>query len=785
MSLCLMAGTTSMSQAQLIINEFMQSNIDCIMDDLNDYPDSWVELYNPSETSINLNSFSIGIKEKAGKAFKLPSAEVAPNAHVLIYCDKVGKGFHTDFRLESGKDGAIYLFKNGEVVDCLTGIKKMPAPNIAYGRINDGADEWDYQLIPTPGTTNMGGVASTILADPIFNVCGGVMKNPVEVNITLPKGTPEGSVIRYTTDCSEPTLDSPIFSQPIQINTTTIIRAKLFCEGFLSPRATTQSYIYHHADTTLPIVSIVTDRDNLYDENIGILSDGPLDAPMENWLYEWRRPINIEYFTSSNMPAEINQLCETRLKGSKSRYYSVKSMVVYANKRFGTKRLEHEFFPLQRPGVTDFKSLELRNAGQDFQRMYMRDALVQRTMGDYVDIDWQAYQPVVVYLNGTYHALLNLRERANEDNIYTHFNGLEDIDMIENLKEVKAGSIDNFNKFKQFYSEEGHTYQEYCNWMDMDEFINFFIMQVYFGNCDFPGNNNIMWRPIAEDGKWRWLCKDLDLTLGFATKYDFAYFDWLYHPEDYPTMNWATNEETTRMFRALLELSEFVDAFTTRFSIYMGDFMNENRIVDMLNEMAASIEKEYQFNDKKNINNEYPLEHYVELTRMNILPRNQFLYSYLSEYFNLGKAIPVTIECTDRIAKSITLNNIMLSETAFNGALFAGKNLKIEVIPEDNVDDLVIEVYFKDSEENTLRQVLSSQDCNITIPDSGEIYINVTSQNNSVEAIGVSSDIDFSSEYDILSLAGFKLNYRSIKDAPNGIYIIKQGHKILKYLKSK
>ena len=37
-------GAVSPSHAQLIINELMQSNIDCVMDDINEFPDSWVEL---------------------------------------------------------------------------------------------------------------------------------------------------------------------------------------------------------------------------------------------------------------------------------------------------------------------------------------------------------------------------------------------------------------------------------------------------------------------------------------------------------------------------------------------------------------------------------------------------------------------------------------------------------------------------------------------------------------------------------------------------------------------
>ena len=215
-------------------------------------------------------------------------------------------------------------------------------------------------------------------------------------------------------------------------------------------------------------------------------------------------------------------------------------------------------------------------------------------MGENADLDWQAYQPVVVYLNGKYHALLNLRERSNEDNIYTNYDGLEDIDLIENMKEVKEGSIDNFEKFREFYSQENHTLDEYREWMDVEEFINYFIMQSFFANVDFPGNNYMMWRPLEDGGKWRWICKDLDLTIGMqATAFDFDYFDWLHNPENYPDKNWATNEESTRMFRNLLAIPEFVEEFTDKYAIYLGDFLHSERIIKQMDEMYEAIQHEY------------------------------------------------------------------------------------------------------------------------------------------------------------------------------------------------
>ena len=133
-------------RAQLVINEFMQSNIDCIMDDLNDFPDSWVELYNAGDSPLQLVNYKLGTKEDGSDAWQLGNVKIGAKEYVLVYCDKVGKDMHTNFRLESGKGCEIYLFEGSTIIDKVKDLKKQPAPNIAYGRKTDGADEWGYQL---------------------------------------------------------------------------------------------------------------------------------------------------------------------------------------------------------------------------------------------------------------------------------------------------------------------------------------------------------------------------------------------------------------------------------------------------------------------------------------------------------------------------------------------------------------------------------------------------------------------------------------------------------------
>ena len=471
----LLAYGTSI-QAQVVINELMQSNIDCIMDDLNEFPDSWVELYNSGTEAVNLKDYKLGVKDKAGKAWQLPNKTLNAKAYIVVYCDKEEKGLHTNSRLETGKDGSVYLFQGDEIVDKVEKLAKMPAPNIAYGRKTDGADEWGYQDTPTPGKANCGKTCKDILGEPVFSQKGSVFTSSKSFQLTLsmPEGTPEGAVIRYTTDGKEPTASSTVYRSPVSINSNKVIRAKLFCDGYLSPISTVQSYIFLDREMTISVISIVTDDRYMNDNAIGIIKNNPNKDNKK----DWRRPINIEMFDAPGSESVINQLCETRVMGGQSREHPLKSLAVYANKRFGAKRFDYEFFPDQKPGLTDFKSIMLRNAGNDFGGLFMRDAIIQRVMAQNADLDWQAWRPAVVFLNGTYKGMLNIRERSNDDNIYSNYrdekgNGLEDIDMVEisqenskMIEELKAGTLDNYNNFKAFYNQSGHTLQEYEQLMD-------------------------------------------------------------------------------------------------------------------------------------------------------------------------------------------------------------------------------------------------------------------------------------------------------------------------------
>ena len=706
-------GTTAQT---LKINEVMQSNVECIMDDIKEFPDSWVELYNPTDAAINLKDYKISNKNKVKKAWQLPDQEVPADGHVIIYCDKEGKEdnrFHTDFRLESGKGCTVYLFKgkDAEPVDSLPAdMKKMPAPDVAFGRETDGADKWGYQVTPTPGKANTGEIcdAKHILGAPVFGKDGFVTSGDAafQLELSLPDGAPEGTVIRYTTDGSEPTSKSTQYTNPINITKTKVIRAKLFCDGWLSPMSSAQSYIFHPREITLPIFSVQTNDKYLNDKEIGLFANN--NSKEDKKTHDWRRPVMIEFFPAEGNNSAFNQLGETRIQGGQSRSNALKSMVFYANKRFDPdhKRYSYEFFPDQKPGITEFKSFSLRDGGNDFGDLYFRDLIIQRTMADHVDLDWQAGHSAVLYINGEYMGMLNIRERSNEDNIYSNYNDLEDIDMVE-ISHEKIDNVDQFleefkgsedetfyNAFKAFYSEKGHTKAEYEQWMDVSEYLNIMIMNLFYGNIDFPGNNIVFWRPNDDDTEsglpkiWRFIVKDTDFGLGLYNRQNnYNTIDLLYHPEKYPNDNWAFTEPATLLIKNMLEDKGILDMFIDKCCVYMGDFMNgkgTGETIDLIK--AEAMEEFVAHRDKYNsgwgwwgpVDNRSDIENKFNAAKQWAEGRPNNFYKHIGDKWNLGTAFPVTInKGVVELPETVTVNGIKLSEGVFDGKFFPNRQLTI------------------------------------------------------------------------------------------------------------
>ena len=736
--------------ARIWINEFMQSNVDELRNDLQDFPDSWVELYNDSDEAIDLRLWYISDRNDYQRGWRINrSAVIQPKSYQLIYCDEVGSGVHASFRLESSNGGAIYLFNpNGELEDYVINIPRQPAPNISRGRIEDAHADWAYFVQATPNAKNEGITSNILLPSPVFSVPGGVYRNQITLTLSLPEGTPEDislSDIYYTLDGSEPTKDNPnaySYSEGLLIPSAnpvkaTPVRAKILSPNYLQNRSATHTYIVGAKNFALPVFAINLDPEYLWDEDFGIhvVGSGKYGIPGNgrddnvNWNNDWRRPMNVEYFPSQNEGAVVNQLGELRIAGGWSRSITEhKSLILYSNKRFGTNRFHYQLFD-QKPNQ-DIKSIMLRNSGNDMGGTMMKDASIQLLMGGKVDLDYQAYQPTVMFLNGEYRGIINMRERSTAHHVVANYNGLEDFDMIE-VWRLKSGDWSAWhylmnNKLVKDVSQI--DFDEIERLVDISEFMNYMIIQIYVANMDFPHNNTVMWRPRTLDGKWRWILKDTDLAMiGEASHNTIDY-------------NYSSdrNDRGRSLFSALLHYEPFQKEFYSRFTVYMGDILSYRGTSHVIDSIRALVEPEMlmhrnRWHGTTSLTNWHAqVDEFISWC----MQRNNHVYNHLRDHFSLGAPIPMIAKVQDGIEYTpgdITLNNIPLFYQGFDGKYYEGEtvNLKWTGDPEKANAWKVTTTYLKE----TITTTYLESEINYIIPPALNIRFTAIKYENGNDTV--------------------------------------------------
>ena len=679
---------TTLAQGQLVINELMQSNVDFIMVN-HDFPDSWVELYNGSENKLQINKYRIGNSNIYSESYPLSSSAtfIEPGGHLLLYCDKTtGIPFHYDFNLESGK-GALFLFNNQRIAIDSVFYNKMPAPNVAFGRITDGSNEWQHELTPTPGEPNNSIGSSEVLPAPLFSSTGHLMTSPETISISLPEGVPDDTRIYLTTDGSEPTWESSNDTHfTINVNESMVIRAKLLSSQMLPSRSTTHSYIFHPRETKLPVVCVTTDNTFLYSSEEGILSADSTNG-VPNYTYDWRRPANFEYFDTEHGTTVFNQCGEIAVAGAGSRKLLQKSIKCYAKKRFGKKNFTGNFWR-DKPDVTSVKSFMLRNGGQACYLARINDAAVQKFFGTNLEeIDWQAYEPAIVYINGSYKGVFGFRERSNEDYVSGNYGyDEEDIEIASAGNYWKGVMKDTplFNEFYKTYHRDDVTYDEITHMLNEENFMNVFIAECYSSNTDFPHNNIAIWRQTADGHRWNWILKDLD----FIWKYDASFNMFKYmlgtDNEEDPEYELSNRERTILsrfIYEKMMSFPEFRERFIATYATYLGDFLRPDICIPIVHQMDDEILDELvpTYEAYNNMSSLKKHNKYINSFCDYINTRPKHVYQQMAEYFSLGDVIPVcvTAEPSEEYGGGITICKTKLHTGRFDGAWFTSFPLSL------------------------------------------------------------------------------------------------------------
>lgn len=584
---------------QLVINEMMSGNATTLPDAEGDFPD-WLELFNHTGTVIDLTGYYLSDDASNPQMWEMPSMTLVPGEFLVIFASGkdtvIGNEWHTNFKISLEGETVYLINSSGGLVDEMT--SEPLWSDVSFGRLGDAGASLSILDIPSPGSTN---TASATIS---FSHQRGFYNGAFDLTMTTSN---PWDTLYYTLDGSYPGPGDSVFATPLEITTrenapnvysniqtgvlqnddnikgwripaeqiekTTVVRCIAYRNGVPVSRVHTHTYFVGpnvNNRYKYPVVSLTTDPANLFDSTTGIYVPGiHFDASNPDWTgnyYQrgiaWERPVHIEYFEEDGTLG-FHQQSGMRIHGGKTRANAQKSIRLYARSEYGLSHFDHPIFATE--DEKPHKRLLLRTSSGSWTDEIFKDELMQFSAST-LDMETQNYRACIVFLDGEYWGIHTIRELQDNHYLAAKFDlNPDSIDIVNGNLTVEQGSNADFIDLLEYVEENDMADLEHYNYVadriDIKNFIDYHIVQLYVSNSDWPQNNMRMWRDQRSGGKWRWILYDLDA--GAASP-------WI------PSLERLLDDEDleyfyVRLIRKLLDNPNFRGQFISRTAYHLGN----------------------------------------------------------------------------------------------------------------------------------------------------------------------------------------------------------------------
>lgn len=629
----------------VIINEVCTQNKASLLDSYGSASD-WIELYNSSDSSISLGGWTLA---DSGSSWTFPAgAEIAAGEYMILFASKsvsTETEYHTGFGLSKSGDSLTLSDHTGTVQQELT----IPAlaEDRTYGLLSDSG-EW-AEMAATPGIENEFSVAA-----PQFSLPSGFY-NSSDTNILTLAAS---SDVYYTTDGSDPTTSATAIpyegdillqnrsyeeniwsnyehtdNSPYSINISSaysapdypiekanVIRAAAK-NGDVWSNVVTNTYFVLDSERLayyreIPVVSLVTDGENLFNKDTGIYVVGQQYIDWKNsssyipnkseWDTdnvtnffskgkEWERDATISLFQNGEM--SFVQDFGIRIKGASTRNSTMKSFNVYARSEYGDSKLNFDLIP-DNVSADDSKQIDKYDSFSLRAVSWVnrfRDQIVQMPLKDVCNMSTIDRKKAIVFLNGEYWGLYEISEKISDFYIQSNY-GIADTDvaMIKDneLEEGTDVDLKEFNDIINYAKNNdmsvASNYVAVESEIDLDSMIDHFALCLYTGMWDWPNHNYFAWRSNGSviegnpysDGKWRFGTFDFDYTCGL----DYSGGINTYSYDSFARLG-QNHSHIASAFVSLLENSAFKERFVKRFCDYANIIYEPSRMTAYINSL--------------------------------------------------------------------------------------------------------------------------------------------------------------------------------------------------------
>ena len=668
-------------KAQVVINEIGTRNDTVLTDEFGKTPD-WFELYNSGSVPVDLDNYYLTDDPNDTIKWVCPSLILAPGSYLVVFAsgnDFVGTDWHTNFKLSSSGDFLRLSDENGFVIDSVS-IPKLRADH-SYGRSPNGTGVFRYFDQPTPFGSNITTAYLGYAKPPVFSSSGGFYNQNVNLQLTNPNASGK---IYYSVNGDFPTDTSDEYSSPLQVTTSKPVTAVCYVPQFMPSDIEAKNYIFL-SEPSLPVLCISTPPRLLWSDSAGIYIKGPNASPTypfygANFWQDWEIPVQVEYYIENGTLGFSQKLGMRIHGGSVSRTRTQKSFRFLAKSKYGDRDIDYPLFP--RKKSDSFRRFVLRNSGGDFGASHMRDGLVHKNaIEGKLDVDVSDYRPVIVYLNGQYWGILNLREKIDEHYLESNYDiKYDSLDLLEEDTSVLEGSFDDFDTLHAFVLSEDLTINSNYEWvksqLDISSFVDYFITELFHNNLDWPHNNLKVWRDRENYPLWRYILFDLDGA--------FSYHGWI--PAEYDMLDSLLNDygigkKHAELFKGLLVSPDFKEYFITRYADLLNTVYSSESLIQSLEEQKTHLSKEMP---NHLLRWGLPMaDYYFEIDERIpdwMTARPDLVRNHIQKEFDLVKQVELKINVYPPDAGKIVVNTIEPEVFPWNGIYFDGVPVSLTAV---------------------------------------------------------------------------------------------------------
>lgn len=645
------------------INELGPRNVSTYLEpDYKQFQD-WIELHNPAPYPVDLSGYGLTDNINEPHKWRFPEGVlIQADGYLVLSADGLNEGLHTSFRLSGDGERVVLFDPDDKLLDSIS--YPSVAPDESFGILPSGAR--GYFAAPTPGARNGEGYLTNARASiPTFSAAAGFYASTI--SLTLSASEPDAE-IRYTLDGSLPDLNADVYTGPVSISRNRVVRARVYAPGILPSETVVQSYFIDR-NHDLPVFSIATDPDFLYDDEVGIYLDS--DLPTRKL---WDRPGSIEFFVNEDRAFVKN--IDYRLFGRGAIYFPQKSLAVFLRLTNGYDGLNYSLFP-DSP-VEHFQSFLLRSSSDDWRNTMFRDGMIHSLLVGNMDLEFQDYRPAVLYINGDYFGIHNIRDKLNESYLATH-KGVDpehvdllfiDNDYLPPSVEVKAGTDQAYWTMYDFITKNdmriAANFQKAAELIDLNNYQDYCAVQIIAGNRSWLHNRRV-WRPKTPDGKFRYMLFDLDYGYQFLEQNILQSLD-----------------SKDLVFENLMDNQEFRSGLIQKIALYAQTIFSESRVSQFIDSFSAAIESEIPRHASRwgptftnNFKNQDEWEDRVDDMRDFNENRASRHESYIQNYLGNPGRIDFSVSVLPAGTGQVFVHGVRISGDSFSGYLYEDQLIRL------------------------------------------------------------------------------------------------------------